>query len=463
MAQSPTPLDRRDFVRLLGSGALAATWLGAATRVAAAPDAAGEAPVVLSTTGSGRATGSGGANMITSVGPKTHVAWLDAEPAGFRVRIRTLDRPTGLWSPPVTVGEALDNHGAPGLTADRQGFLHLVYYPHHRPFRYRRSLRPNDASAWGPEIQFGESLSYPVLLCAADDTLILTCRRYHEANDHRNELQLWKKPAGGAWQRADAIMRSRYLGYVLFQDATAWGPDHRTIHLSCRIYETNPRAGEKAIETLGYLKSPDAGTTWTRWDGTPVTLPATAETIDVLLRGGDATGRTFFAGTMAVSAAGVPHLVHSVREAGIARSYLATPAPGGGWRRQDLHAFLPPAWRDHDLVMIGGGITFSPSGRATIAATLVKPGPGEADFAHASSQIVRLWSDDGARTFASEVLRPLEGHGPHWLPNVERATGPHAVPAQPGIIYTAGSGGAGLHERELNNQVWWRPANPGRG
>jgi hypothetical protein len=336
--------------------------------------------------------------------------------------------------------------------------LHIVYFPHHRPFRYRRSVRPNDASAWGPEIQFGESLSYPVLLCAPDDTLILTCRRYYEAIDHLNELELWRKPAGGAWQRQGVIMRSRYLDYVHFQDSTAWGPDHRTIHLSCRIYETHPRKGGTPIETLGYLVSPDAGVTWTRLDGTPVTLPATAETVDVLLSGGDDSGRTLYAGAIAVSAAGVPHLMHSVREKGVAHSYLATPAPGGGWSRRDLHPFLPPEWRDHDLVMTGA-ITFSASGRATIVATLAKLGPGENDWAHPSNDVVRLWSDDGTRTFQCEVLQPLAGHRPHWLPNLERATGHHVIPEEPGIIYTAGEGGTKLSELQLNNQVWWKPRN----
>jgi len=457
MPDQPTEFDRREFVRRASVGALAAALAtrlpGATTR-----EICGADPVVLSGAGSGRATGYGEASKIITLGDRTHVVWLDAEPAGFRVRGRTLDRRTGQWSETVTIGEAFDNHGGPGLTVDHEGYLHVVYYPHHRPFRYRRSTRPNDLSAWEAEIQFGESLSYPVLLCAPDGTLILTCRRYYEANDRLNELELWKKPPGRDWQRQGVVMRSRYLDYVHFQESTAWGPDHRTIHLSCRIYETNPRSGAPALETLGYLVSPDAGATWSRLDGAPVALPASAETVDVLLRSGGDTGRVAIAGALAVSPAGVPHLLHSVREHGTARTFLATPAPGGGWTRRDLQEFLPAAWREHDFIMTGA-ITFSASGRATIVGTLVKMTANESDWAHPSSQVVRLWSDDGTRTFRSEVLEPLAGHGPHWLPNLERATGHHAIPETPGIIYTAGSGGTGLNERTLNNQVWWRPSN----
>jgi hypothetical protein len=449
---SAAHLPRRDFLQLASVGILAAT-LGHKLHAATKTDEP-SGPFVVTREASGRATGYAEASKIITAAGKTHVAWLDATAETFRVRVRSLDLATGVWSPVTDVGPAHDNHGGPALTIDSQGFLHIVYFPHHRPFRYRRSLRPHDSSAWGPEIQFGESLSYPVLLCAPDDTLLMTCRRYYEGNDRPNEVELWKKPADGAWARQRVILRSRHLHYAHFQDALAWGDDHRTIHLSCRIYETNPVKGAKPIETLGYLRSPDMGVTWEKLDGSPVTLPATADTVDVLARGGADSGRILYAGPLAVNAKGVPHLLHSIRENGVGRTYLATPAPGGIWQRRDLQNFLPAAWRDHDLVMIGA-ITFSTSGRATVIATLAKLGPGEIDWAHPSNEIVRLWSDDDTRTFKSEVLTPVDSKQPHWLPNLERATGHHAIPENPGIIYLAGGAGAGLKDLALNNQVWW--------
>jgi hypothetical protein len=450
----PVSLHRRDFLALAGTGLIASAF----TRpLFAAADPI--EPFTLSTAGSGRATGYGEASKIITANGKTHVAWLDADAAGFHVRIRTLDRSLGRWSPAYPIGDAQDNHGGPGLTIDSRGYLHVVYFPHHRPFRYRRSLRPHNASAWGPEIVFGESLSYPVLLCAPDDTLILTARRYYEADDQLNELELWKKPTDGPWARQRVILRSRHRGYVHFQDSLAWDRDHRTIHLSCRIYETNPVKGAKPIETLGYLRSPDAGVSWQRLDGSPITLPATADTVEVLVRGGAETGRTLYAGALAVDARGEPHLLHSVRENGVGHTFLATPRPDrSGWNRRDLHEFLPAAWRSHDFVMVGA-ITFSASGRTTIVGTLARLAPGEIDWAHPSNQIVRLWSDDGARTFRSEILTPTTPKPPHWLPNLERPTGHHPIPETPGILFTAGSGGGGLRERLLNNHVHWHPRN----
>lgn len=414
---------------------------------------------LLSTEGSGRATSYGESNKIVTVGDKTHVAWLDAIAEGFRVRIRTLDRRTGEWGPIVNIGDGMDNHGGPALTVDSKGYLHIIYYPHHNPFRYRRSVRPNDVSEWGPEIRFGESLSYPVVLCAPDDTLILTGRRYYLDKSQPNEMDLWKKPAGGEWQRQGTILRSRTRGYAHFQDSLAWGPDGKTIHLSCRIYETSPTKGEVPFQTVGYLVSPDAGVTWKHSNGSPVTLPATADTVEVLASGGGTTGRTLYAGPLAVNKSGVPHLLYSLRLKTGARSFLCTPGAEGKWIQRDLHPYLPPAWKDYDLAMVGA-VTFGESGRGTVVASVVKLGPGEQDWAHPSSEIARLWSDDSMATFKSEIFVPTDSKVSHWMPNLERATGHNRIPDVPGIIFIAGGAGGGLHDLVLNNGVVWHPKNP---
>jgi len=414
---------------------------------------------LLSTEGSGRATSYGESNKIVTLDEKTHVAWLDAIAEGFRVRIRTLDRRTGEWGPVVNIGDGMDNHGGPALTVDSKGYLHIIYYPHHKPFRYRRSVRPNDASEWGPESQFGESLSYPVVLCAPDDTLILTCRRYYLDKSQPNEVELWRKPSNGEWQRQDTILRSRTVGYAHFQDSLAWGADGKTIHLSCRIYETSPKKDEVPFQTVGYLVSPDSGVTWKHSNGSAVTLPATADTVEVLARGGGTTGRTLYAGPLAVNKAGVPHLLYALRTNEGARSFLCTPDAGGKWVQQDLHPFLPAAWRDHDLAMVGA-VTFSDSGRGTVVASVVKLGTGEQDWAHPSSEVARFWSDDNMATFKSEVLAPTDKKVSHWMPNLERTTGHNRIPDVPGIIFIAGGAGGGLHDLVLNNGVVWQPKNP---
>jgi hypothetical protein len=454
-------LSRREFLALSGGAALTA---GLSHRLTAGDAGKRRDGFLLSSAGCGRATGYAEASKIVTLGDRTHVAWLDADVGGFHVRIRTLYRSTGEWSQSWTVGAAHDNHGGPALIADSKGYLHILYFPHHQPFRYRRSLRPNDASEWESEIQFGAELSYPVLLCTPDDTLLMTTRRSHRGimgPKQPWELELWKKPADGKWQLASVLLKSRHLDYAHFQESLAWGPDHKTIHLAGRIYETTGVKDEAPLQTVGYLVSPDSGQTWQRSDGTPVTVPATAETIDVLVRGGGTSRRTLYSGSIAVDRAGVPHRLVSVRENNRARSYLVTPdADGrGGWTKRDLHAWLPEHWRSADLVM-PGAMSFSASGRATIVATLARlAAPTEEDWAHPSNEVVRFSSDDGCHTFRCEVIELSDAGRPRWLPNLERATGHHSIPDEPGMIFTAGSGGAGLNELELDNQVWWWSAN----
>lgn len=177
--------------------------------------------VHLSKEGSGRATAYLESPKIISFEDKTHVVWLDSPKQGFRIRMRTLDQTSGSWSETYEVGEAYNNHGGPALTVDEEGYLHLVYYSHHHPLRYRRSLRPNDGSAWTEFEAFGEHLTYPALVVGADGTLILVARRSYD--DRPWELEMWQRAPGEEWRRHAALLRARYTGYAQFAAALAWG------------------------------------------------------------------------------------------------------------------------------------------------------------------------------------------------------------------------------------------------
>ena len=124
---------------------------------------------VLSERGCGRATAYEKSNKIVTIGDKTHVSWLDTEKGKFLVKIQTLDRGTGEWSAVYTVGQAFDNHGGPALTCDNSGYLHIVYYPHHHPFRYRRSVRTNMSNY--PNHHLLKSFPYPYWSHASADGL----------------------------------------------------------------------------------------------------------------------------------------------------------------------------------------------------------------------------------------------------------------------------------------------------
>jgi hypothetical protein len=410
---------------------------------------------LLSAEGSGRATAYLESNKIITYQGKTHVAWLDTPAEGFRIRLRTLDYATGQWSQIWTIGEAADNHGGPALTVDAQGYLHVVYYSHHHPFRYHRSVRPNDASEWGPREEFGIHLTYPTLLCGKDGTLILSARRSYD--DKPWELEIWTKAPGGAWIQQPPVLRSRHPGYSQFAASMAWAPDHQRLFLSFRIYEM-PGYDNKimdAITQVGCITSPDAGRTWTKLDGTPLTLPATIDNLESVVRCDSREGRITDTGSMAVSPAGAPFLTYSVRTQEAADAFLASPLPEGrGWRHLQLNRFLPADLRNQSLIM-QGGVVFNRAGQPVVVCTVVDHAYGEDFWGHPSHTLVQFTSTDGGRTFGSKVLTPLDRKEARWLPNLEKPTGFNETSATPGMIYTEGVAGGGLADM-LRNRVWWR-------
>lgn len=411
------------------------------------------APFLLSTSGSGRATAYIESPKITTYRGRTHAAWLDTPPEGFRIKVRTLDHVSGEWSETWTVGEAVDNHGGPAMTVDPHGHLHIVYYSHHHPFRYHRSVHANDASAWEPMEQFGQDLTYPTLLCAADGTLILTARRSYQ--DKPWELELWRKPPGQPWTRQGPILRSQRLNYSQYAASMRWGADHRTLHLSFRIYE-QPSDDKPPVShtAVGYMRSPDAGLTWTKFDGTPIPAPGTIDTIDLICRSESAEGRILDSGAMAVSPEGMPYIGYSVRMEDSCESYLATPRAGGGWHHRQLNRYLPAEWRDAHLVLYGC-VACDGAGNPIVVTPVMHYDDFNYAWGHPSTELVRFDSTDGGRTFTARMLDEPDPTQPRWMPSIEHPTGCNEVPARPGMIYTEGGRGAGLGD-VLANKVWWR-------
>ena len=408
---------------------------------------------LLSSEGSGRATAYLESPKIISFQGKTHVAWLDTPKEGFRIRIRTLDKKSGDWSEAVTIGEADDNHGGPALTIDEEGYLHVLFYSHHHPFRYRKSVRPNDASEWTPYQDFGLNLTYPSLVCAKDGTLIMVARRSFE--DRPWELEMWSKRPGESWARRGAILRSRHGIYSQFAASLSWGPDHSTLHLGARIYEMPDDESISPITTVGYLSSLDGGTTWTRSDGTAVDLPATPETFDTIAMGRAKEGRVLNAGSIGVDDNGRPFVPYSIRTQDSCQTYLASPQSGGKWRHLHMNPFLPEGYREWDLFM-HGGVSFGSSRQPTVAATMMHISVDGIDWGEVTTELVRFRSQDGGETFVGEAFEVPSPSEPRWMPNLERPTGFNEMPAEPALIYTDGVRGEGLGDA-LSNRVYWLP------
>lgn len=440
-------MRRRTFLQTLVGGMAAMATSNNLGGVSA--NHASRGAFLLSDCGCGRATAYPEANKVVTLGGRTHAAWLDSVETGFKVRIRTLDRASGAWSPIYTVADAHDNHGGPALTCDSRGFLHIAYYPHQHPMRYRRSTRPNDASEWEDEVQFGARCTYPTLVCVPDDTLILACR---ESVENPWVVNLYRKSPGQDWQGPHTVLCAGHTGYAQFQQALAWSPDRRTLHLSCRFYDGSPGRGH----TVGYICSPDLGTSWQARTGEQVKLPATADTVSIIAQARDREGYGFQCGSIAVDSRGAPVVLYSEHDQLPAQASIACRDESGAWRRQPLLPALPREYADSGWgLSMPGGVTVGADGRMFVALALTKPADADdkSAWAHRLSGIVAFESRDHGATLTARVAAEPASGAPRWLPSLERPTGHNRVEF-PGLIYTEGpsgsSGGA-----VLSNKVWF--------
>jgi len=439
-----TILDRRQFMEQSVAGL---ALLGLSRTAFSAP----AGPILLSANGCGRATGYAEANKIVTSGGKTHAAWLDSEADGFRVRIRTLDHTSNAWSETITIDEAFDNHGGPALTIDSEGYLHIAYYPHHHPMRYRRSVRPNDASEWTPAVEIGTRATYPTLVCGPDDTLYLTHRV--SSKEEPWWVDLYTKTKGAAdWSEPTRILQADEGGYAHFMETLAWGPSGKTLHLATRLYGGDPPRGH----TVGYMKSDDGGATWTKRDGSPITLPATSRTIDIAEQARDEEGVGFRAGSMAIDSENRPAILCASYDKLPLESWLVTLDKDNVWQRKNLRPLLPAAYADWG-VSTPGGVTYTENGTLYVVLQMARP-EGVKDttiWGHPSCEVVLFESRDRGETFTSRVLTTPDPSRPRWLPSLERPTGHNRVIDVPGLIYT--DGGRGENNRQiLSNNVYWQ-------
>jgi hypothetical protein len=459
-SSKPKTTFRNDSQAMSSTTKYVSSWNFAILCVATtlAPELHADDPRIISVDGSGRATGYAEANKIITFDGKTHVAWLDSTASeGFEVKIRTLDHETKKWSPTYTIGEAEDNHGGPALTVDSDGYLHVAYYPHHEPMRYRRSQLPNDASSWSPVTHIADNLTYPTLVTGPDDTLYLTARN-STGSTWSNDLLV--RAPGGSWSAPKPLIEANSANYSHFQDALAWGPDHKTLHMSVRLYGDDPRWGYK----IGYLQSTNFGETWQQYDGSPVTLPAVATTLDTVeatpisQRSEYENSSSLRGGSIAVDKNNVPFILYNTLRADGTRprqAWIATPDKAGGWNKtllNDKVDVLPSGWG----LGTPGGLTITPDGRMTMVLTMANDSAQGSFWGTSTSEVVWVESEDAGETFTSRVISDIDPNTPNWLPSIERPTGFNGLTtADPAVIYTSGERGSSNTQIVSNEVIFW--------
>lgn len=413
---------------------------------------------LVSEIGSERAT-QGNGNKIVTVQGKTHIVWQDATDKGYFARVRTLDHASGKWSPTYTLGKGRDNHARPTITVDSKGFLHAIIGGHHTGLQYRRSLKPNDASVWTKAETFGKT-TYPVLICGPGDTLYLAGR--HDAN--WKGMDFYAKPPGEKWQYRGLLVakQKRYQFYAAYHNALAWEPKHKTLHMSTGFYMGLRGDGSRKLrglhQAIGYMRSDDFGKTWTKADGSPIQLPATTDTIDLIeegIRDARATNKPK-AGIqhcgIAVDSTNRPFIVYVRHTPQPGRIFLVTPDDQGGWKHLPLQKVIEKHWPG--LGSIHCSVSMTRDDVLCLALTLAPLKHPQANWNpgiwgrpafwlrdHPNiKRIVWLQSSDGGRTFTTRNIIPHDPKIGTLLPTLEKPTGFNGVAKgkYPPLLYFSG-------------------------
>ena len=405
--------------------------------------------VMISAKGSTRGTAYIENNKIIMACGRLHVAWLVAGRGGKEgVRIRTLDLQRGQWSAAVTLGEADDNHGGPALTRDENGYLHVLFGPHSNPLSYCRSVRPDDASQWTTVEHFGVRCTYPSMVCDSGNTLHMVCR---DSSTPGWTLMYYYRKEGGSWSDGRPLVEptdkdGKYRCYrgTLFLDRKG------VLHLGFMLFGGQAFKDAQAKGLAGYLRSEDAGRTWTHFDGTVVEdLPTDTGFERIPVR--DNCIRT---SNLVVDSNGIPCIVT------VSTGFRGYQAKWGeailwkrgtdGWQASPLNPFIEEVYPGHRASWDEPSLSVSDDGQLFVALTvvdsrLVDPedarisglhcGRPKSIFGNASSRIALLVSADGGRTFAARrVGRDVTGV-PSWLPSLERFTGHNKI-GIPHLLYT---------------------------
>ncbi|MBN1541634.1 BNR-4 repeat-containing protein [candidate division KSB1 bacterium] len=391
----------------------------------------------LSVNGSTRATSYSMSVKIIRAQDKLFVTWLDHV---ADIQIKCYDLKTDTWSETILLGTGVDNHAGPALTLDSQGYLWAVFGPHHGPFQFRRSARPYCIDEWLELPDFGDTATYPSLVCDAEDQLHLT---------YRGLSQPWKityqrRPSGGEWSEPRALVSAAAdTGYTHFGNPLAVSAEG-VLHLAFHTYDLESRAGQ----AIGYMRSRDNGDTWENAEGQPLELPASPDSPCIIERGDTLDMRV---NSLVLDPQGEPWIL-STRIHENPRTTRLWHRENGEWQTIDL---LPVVREIMPTVeVLYGSHTFSADGTLWVATT-VQPAGTKLWWGGDDLETVLLVSADRGKSWRLlPVSTPAQGV-PSWQPSIERPYS-HRPVGIPALLYTFGGVGVGVTGGDATRVVFTR-------
>lgn len=408
----------------------------------------------LSTLGSNRGTSYPWINKMVSLTNgnvrKTHVVWLDNQNQDTTpgnggptdVMYSHYDDSNSTWSAAIRLGTGADNHGGSAIASDSQGRLHVVYGPHEGIFKYRYTPTPGNYTQWSTEVTFGQGYgTYPSLVIDANDTLHLTCRDNLGAGAPK--LVYYRKPGGGSWSTGTVLVDSQKPSNTYIQYANALAIDGLgRLHLAYNI-EAEEYGPTYPSQYVYYMRSDDGGTTWRTANGTPLTLPVTSTTGEVVME----DTFTMYPNTPGIAVQNIvtdannrPWIVASI---GSPRSSYLCNFDGTYWNMVELlpvlQRYYPGGYTHYDTVASiteGGDLylftSFNPQGVPTWGNYPLQTGllrASVSDVATNGQNAVFEWMK----------ISNLDATRPGWNCSIERNVGHNLVNGAPSLLYQVGA------------------------
>jgi hypothetical protein len=181
------------------------------------------------------------------------------------------DHDTQTWSAVTKIGVnpiAPDDHGPPTLEVDASGFLYAFYGSHSTAQKVKKSNSAEDISAWTAKTDVDAFASYPQPHMRASGTMQVFYRRATSSGGGGPNFS-FKTTSDGAttWSTATDVVyfaaATDIYGNVHYESDTI-------IHLAWFKWDTPDQTNRKNVY---YAKSTNGGTSWTKADGTALTLP----------------------------------------------------------------------------------------------------------------------------------------------------------------------------------------------
>ncbi len=379
----------------------------------------------LSDHGSTRATAYSMSNKIITAKGVKYVTWLDSV---SNIMIQSLHLETGKWGEPLLLGRGVDNHSGAALTMDSKGYIYAVFGPHHGPFQFARSLEPYSIGDWKRYEDFGEFATYPSLVCDANDVLHLTYR----GGPMPRRLMYQQKETGEKWSAAKALVFDDVGDtYTQFGNPLAVS-SKGVLHLGFHIYDFFPRAGNY----IGYLQSPDGGTTWRTAAGDTVNIPATTDT-DCFIEKGEKLDMRLLSLVLDQQQRPWLSALHLEKQN---RGSILYYLDNRQWRAIDLTPLLRKVLPQKEILYTS--ITFDKENRLYVAAAIQDTSIA-AHWGDPNQEVVLMFSSDQGRSFQVIPVSKTDSTQSNWLPNIERPYS-HRPISVPALLHTQGGPGTGL-------------------